>query len=425
MPSLTNLVTSSAPHAKRNSNGCGASVHCMYAPHTDCRACGTGGLETYLDLGEQAPANALRGAPDGPEFTAPLSVSWCPECGLSQLDQVVDPLILYTNYPFRAGTSRLWQSHCAMLMTSLASPGRKFLIDIGSNDGTLLQEGVNRHWKVLGIDPSPADTKVPTLEGLWSAGMARRIARLHGQADVVTATNVFGHVDDAKDFLSGISMILKPRGLAVIECPHIFPLLEHVQFDTIYHEHLSYWSLIPLERLAESVGLKVINVQMYSDLHGGTARYVLTPGDSRTKVSTGVTGLRVLESAHFKDGLEPYWEFAFKVHDNIETFLELLTAEKGKRIWAYGASAKGNVLLQAARLADGTIERIVDDTEAKWGLFTPGTHIPITPATELSEPDILILLSWNNAKDLRNQARARGFRGRFFVPHPIPHFEDT
>ena len=149
-------------------------------------------------------------------------------------------------------------------------------------------------------------------------------------------------------------------------------------------------------------------------------RYVLSP---EGKISTGVTGLRMLENAHFQRGMKPYREFATKVQDNIDEFLHLVVAEKGKTIWGYGASAKGNVLLQAAQLPGGTIQRIVDDTEAKWGFVTPGTHIPITNANELPEPDILILLSWNNAKDLKNHARSRGFRSRFLIPHPVPHYD--
>ena len=408
----------------------------MYAPHTRCRACGAQALERYLDLGVQAPANAMR-RPDQagtPEFVAPLSVSWCAACGLSQLDQVVDPQILYTDYPFRAGTSQMWQAHCARLMTALESPGRKFLIDIGSNDGTLLGEAASRGWKVLGVDPSPGDTTLPTLDILWSSGVARRIARLHGQAEVVTATNVFGHVDDAKDFLEGVALILKPEGLCLIECPHIFPLLENVAFDTIYHEHLSYWSLRPLELLAESVGLKVIDVRMFPDLHGGTMRYVLTTGEARATVKTSVTGLRILEQGHFQKGLAPYREFATAVQDTRERFwhwLEvdqrakaLASADPTYRIWGYGASAKGNVLLQYVGADVHQIARIVDDTAAKWGLLTPGTHIPITAADDLTEPDVLVLLSWNNATDLKAKAKDHGFRGIFFLPHP-PHFEDA
>lgn len=391
----------------------------MITTHAVCRACGGNPLERYLDLGDQAPANALRAlsANGHLEFTAPLSVSWCPACGLSQLDHVVSPDILYANYPFRAGVSRLWQSHCAMLMTSLEAPGRKFLLDIGSNDGTLLQEAADRGWKVLGVDPSPTDTPLPSLAVLWSSGVARRIARLHGKADVITATNVFGHVDDAKDFLDGIVIALKPQGLAIIECPHIFPLLEHVAFDTIYHEHLSYWSLRPLEMLAESVGLKVIDVRMFTELHGGTMRYILTPGNVQTHVKTSVTGLRVLESAQFQQGITPYREFAQRTQTKIQDFFDRVMSARqaGKRLWGYGANAKGAVLLQAAGIREPTVERIVDDADSKWGLLMPGSHIPITDAKDLSPPDMLVLLSWNNADELKAKAQARGFRGEFLV----------
>jgi len=364
----------------------------------------------------QAPANALQSTPT--EFAAPLSVAWCPNCGISQLEQIVDPKILYADYPFRAGVSQMWQTHCAMLMTALESPGRKFLVDIGSNDGTLLEQAVARGWKVLGVDPTPIGA-LPSLEALWSSSIARRIGQFHGQADVITATNVFGHVDDAKDFLEGVALLLKPRGVAIIECPHIFPLLEHVAFDTIYHEHLSYWSLRPLELLAESVGLKVIDVRMYSELHGGTMRYTLTPGDNKTHVNTSVTGLRILESAHFQQGLAPYEEFAKAAYEQIEKFgatLRLQTLAR-KRVWGYGANAKGAVLLQAAGMTADTMERVVDDTEAKQGYLMPGTDIPITDAQDLSEPDILVLLSWNNAEELKAKAKARRFTGRFLLPH--------
>ena len=388
--------------------------------HWQCRACGAHHLDSYLNLGDQAPANALRLLGDsGPVFKARLSVAWCRECGLSQLEQVVDPSILYTAYPFRAGLSPLWQRHCAMLLTALESPSWKFLVDIGANDGTLLQEARDRGWKILGIDPCPAEEALPIMEALWSSGIARRIVREYGQADVVTATNVFGHVDDATDFLLGVKILLKPRGIAIIECPHIFPLLEQVAFDTIYHEHLSYWSLRPLEHLAESLGLKVIDVRMFSELHGGTMRYLLTPGNWQTHVQTSVTGLRILESAHFHEGLVPYRTFAMKAWKQIEAFRTMLENYWGdhKIVWGYGANAKGAVLLQAAQITAGLMARVVDDTPGKPGHYIPGTDIPITDAQDLSVPDVLVLLSWNNASALEANARARGFRGQTVLPH--------
>jgi len=401
----------------------------MYVPHINCRACGEQTLQPYLDLGTQALANALRTPEQNghPEFRAPLSVSWCANCGLSQLDQVVRPEMLYTDYRFRAGHARVWRDHCLDVLDAVAGPGRRVLLDIGSNDGTLLEEALRQGWTALGVDPAPAETEAPTIEGYWSAGMAQRIAALYGPVDVVTATNVFGHVDEAKDFLDGAAQVLTSQGVVLIECPHIFPLLEQGAFDTIYHEHLSYWSLRPLELLAESVGLKVIDVESFPDLHGGTMRYLLTPGDHDTPVATRVTGLRILEAAQFERGLTPYRDFAELVRDQLETTRHLLTTARqaGQHIWGYGANAKSAVLLQAAGLTAATVERIIDDAEGKQGCATPGTHIPITDAADLAGADLLILFSWNNATDLKANARARGFRGQFFLPHPTPHIADT
>lgn len=346
-------------------------------------------------------------------------MSWCDNCGLSQLDQVVSPKILYDNYPFRAGASQKWREHCVGLVNSVIQPGRRFLVDIGSNDGVLLEEANTRGWKVLGVDPSPYG-KLPSLEGLWSERLAGNITRFHGQADVITATNVFGHVDDAKAFLSGVAIALKPDGKAIIECPHIIPLLDDTAFDTVYHEHLTYWSLRPLEVLAEPLGLRIVDVKSFPGLHGGTMRYVLTPGDNRTKIKTSVTGLRILESALFKQGIVPYQEFAQRAQSKIQQFRETLVnlRRSGKRIWGYGANAKGAVILQAACLSEATIERVVDDAEPKWGLLMPGSHIPITNAHDLSEPDIIVLLSWNNTEELQAKAKARGFTGSFVTPNP-------
>jgi SAM-dependent methyltransferase len=386
---------------------------------TSCRACGGESLTQYLDLGVQAPANALRPPLSRePEFEAPLSVSWCADCGLSQLDHVVDPKILYADYPFRAGTSQLWRQHCVGLMNAVVEKSHKgFLLDIGSNDGALLEEAHLRGFKVLGIDPSDTgNAKIPMLERFWNTDTAKEVTKCFRQADVITATNVFGHVDDAGDFLEGVAIALRPNGIAIIECPHILPLLENVAFDTIYHEHLSYWSLRPLELLAERVGLKVVDVRMFPELHGGTMRYTLKPGEA--KPSPGVAGVRILENALYLRGLEPYREFTIKARDKIAALKNTLTAERraGKRVWGYGANAKGAVFLQAAGLSEVTLERVVDDCAAKHGFLMPGTGIPITNANALAEPDILVLLSWNNAKDLQVKAAQRGFAGQFVLP---------
>lgn len=392
--------------------------------------CGETDLRPYLDLGLQAPANALRAARDlgQPEFLAPLMIAWCPTCSLSQLSEVLDPNILYRDYPFRAGVSQKWRAHCETLAESLAiatHPIPDFVLDIGSNDGALLEACARRGAKILGVDPCPANPNVPMLAELWSSQLVHGIIQMHGKPDHVTATNVFGHVDDVYDFLRGISAILPPHGQAVIECPHIMPLLEQTAFDTIYHEHLSYWSLRPLEELASKCGLKVVDVELFEDLHGGTMRYTLVPLASSEKPGRGVLGLRVLEQGLRAQGETPYREFADRSKRNIATFRDTLEEEHhgGRRVLGYGASAKGNVLLQAAQVNTRLLAAIVDDTPEKWGLYTPGTSIPIQPPDLLAEADVLVLLSWNNAADLKLRAVAQGFRGRFLVPHPDPHFE--
>jgi len=354
-------------------------------------------------------------------------VLWCGDCGLSQLAQVVDPDLLYRDYPFRAGVSSKWREHCEAMADGLDLEIGDFVVDIGANDGTFLDACLTRDAKVLGVDPCPVSDAVPMLPVLWSEETARGLVRMHGHPDVITATNVFGHVDDAADFLRGLAVALPVTGYALIECPHIFPLLEQTAFDTIYHEHLSYWSLRPLERLCEQTGLRVVDVEMFSDLHGGTMRYTLVPDTSPWHVQTSVTGLRILEAAHFAEGLVPYRDFAERAWRNILLFKQALQEERDARwrIAGYGASAKGNVLLQAAGVRRDLLSVIVDDTPAKWGLYTPGTEIPIQPPDALREADILVLLSWNNAEALKASALKQGFRGRFFVPHPDPHFEDA
>ena len=395
--------------------------------HIGCRACGTGTLVQYLDLGTQAPANALRRSLDEPEFTAPLTVAWCTTCGLSQLEQVIPPEILYTNYPFRAGTSRMWREHCTNLVQSRTGPG--FWVDIGANDGTLLREAQGRGWTVLGVDPDPATDTVPMLADCWDHNVGKGIAQFHGEADVVTATNVFGHVDDAMGFLLGLRDVLKKDGVAIIECPHLLPFLEDTAFDTVYHEHLSYWSLRPLEILAEGCGLGVVDCQSFPKLHGGTMRYTLMRDEGESPVGhrfeswRHVAALRVLENALTKDGIMPYREFADRTAYNIHLFRDVLEREQGRLVVGYGASAKGHVLLQAAGIQNTLIQYLVDDTPEKWGYYAPGTDIPIQAPANLDDVDVLVLLSWNNAPELRQKAIARGFRGKFLTPHPSPMLE--
>lgn len=404
----------------------------MVRAHTACRACGAPSLQRYLDLGTQAPANALRRLDWKVEFHAPLTVAWCDVCGLSQLEQIVDPEVLYPqDYPFRAGKSDRWRQHCAQLAgqttndfawDDVAATGERAVnglwLDIGANDGTMLDIANAHGWQVLGVDPSPTETTgVPILPEFWGAGCVDGILRFHGKPKVITATNVFGHVDDARDFLQAAQRVLHPWGRVVIECPHILPLLESVAFDTIYHEHLSYWSLQPLEVVARQAQLKVVSVQGFPDLHGGTMRYVLMHERAHEKPDSSVTGLRILENGLFLQRLAPYLTFARQTQEQIARFQEAVLGERvAQRVVAgYGANAKAAVRLQAAQLGATDVAFIVDDAKGKQGMLMPGVDIPIR-ASGLDEADVLILFSWNNAAELEKKARRQGFRGRVLNP---------
>ena len=290
-------------------------------PHRDillhhyCRVCDAPlGGKVYLDLGEQPLANAFV-APaerEQPEFTAPLQVALCTTCGLSQLTVVIEPQRLYSRYLFTASTSAPWLAHCAKLVRDYTARwgAHKFVVEIGSNDGALLSVFKEHGHKVLGVEPAQNITErvsVPTLPLFWGADVAAQIAQANGHADLIVATNVLGHVDDARDFLTGVAALLKPSGVALIECPHISPLVMLRAFDTIYHEHLSYWSLGPLERLAEECGLFVFAAEPQA-VHGGTMRYWLCP----------------LSAAHFTDSLTSLWKHELRAATGASTFTRSL-----------------------------------------------------------------------------------------------------
>jgi len=389
--------------------------------HTVCRVCGVGKLIQYLDLGVQPLANAFLHREDLglPEFEAPLRVQLCEVCGLSQLTHTVSPERLYSHYVFFSGVSKSWQAHCERLADDVLQwYDTPFVVDIASNDGSLLVPFKQRGAKVLGVEPAQNITQtvlVPTLPKFWNSDTAREIRDANGAADIITATNVFGHVDDAHDFLVGVALLLAKDGTAVIECPHILSLLWLNAFDTIYHEHLSYWSLFPLQTLAHQVGLRVFDVRPQA-IHGGTMRYYLCH-DGRRLVRPTVQHLLSRELEVGAHTIEPYLEFQATVRQLIEDLREAL-AERD--VFGFGASAKGNTLLNTV---GATLPAIFDDTPSKQGLFTPGRHIPVEKPVSLASVPKLVLLSWNWAAEMKKRAKALGFHGEVLTPIPHPRWE--
>ncbi len=407
--------------------GCVTTSPDLVKPTLRCRACGGADLVPYLDLGIQALANAFRKPTDtGPEFSAPLGVQWCPACGLSQLTHVVAPEKLYSHYLYSSGVSLAWRAHEYELVQQVESrsAGKQSVIEIASNDGTLLEMFQKRGHTVLGVEPALnliEDTTIPTIGKFWSREVAEGIAQFHDPADAVIAQNVFGHVDDALEFLIGVRLVLADAGICIIECPHILALLEQVAVDTIYHEHLSYWGLKPLQLVAHVAGLSVVHVELFPDLHGGTMRYTLMKGPR--PMSQAARLVLAEEDKVFALGIRPYLAFARQVDELLVRFHGMVEEARGfgKRVVGAGAAAKGNVLLQASGVTG--LDYIADDTPAKQGLVTPGTHIPVQPFGDLSQADVLVLLAWNWATNLKATAHQHGFRGKYLVPVPDPHYE--
>ena len=400
---------------------------------TACRLCHEPLPAPYLDLGEQPLANALVGpaSPDNRQDEArfPLRVCLCPQCSLSQLTVTVNPDVLYGDYRFRAGTSPLWQEHCQALAKQIDQCfGIGTVLDIAANDGTQLDAFFRRGWLTFGVDVAPVDcTLRPYIEqGLWSERYAKDWKTAHGEATVVIAQNVLGHVDDPIGFLRGVRHVLAENGVAIIEVPHVGELLTRCAFDTIYHEHLSYWSLGPLQRAARHAGLKVVKVE-HLTTHGGSRRYWLKPGVGRPEIDPSVGEEQKAEFAAKLWSLDTYEAFAGEV-GSVPGCVVYELVGRG-RIVGWGASAKASVMLNSRESQDGRRARslvtaIIDETPEKQGFLMPGVHIPIIPPPDdLSDVGVLWVLSWNNEAAIRAKAKARGFRGQFLITSPTVRLE--
>lgn len=382
--------------------------------HTNCRVCQEPLLAPYLDLGDQPLANALLKQSTDPEDTFPLAVTLCHGCGLSQLTVVVDPAILYADYGFRSGTTAAWRTHALELAEQCGAAGT--VVDIAANDGTQLQAFHNHGWRCIGVEPAPMPSvvDVPFYREFFSQSLADRITAEHGPVDLIVAQNVLGHVDDVIGFLTAAASLLAPNGQIVVEAPSVHEMMKAVAFDTIYHEHLSYWSTGPLIEAGKQAGLAVHRVDALN-IHGGSRRYWL-------RHANGESPRPIFELAPDE---RPYTKFANNVQHRLTHLSHALARVKdeGKRLWAFGASAKGTVLLNALKAHGNTVwpEVILDDTPSKQGRYSPGLHIrtvPVTTLRMLTQPDVILILSWNWKDQIIARCREMGYKGEFLVGMP-------
>jgi len=402
---------------------------------TRCRICGSQSLVRYLDLGSTPLANSYvpSAGLSSAEFKEELCLQVCLTCGLSQLTKVVHPDLMFKNYLYVSSTTATFRTHCEELAATAsrvagAQPG-DLVMDIASNDGCLLSKFQDIGMRVVGIDPAEnlaAEANasgIRTLNAYWSPSIAKDVAARFGSPRVITATNVFAHVDDVHSFVEGVSACIAPRGIFVIECPYALDFISKNEFDTAYHEHLSYIGITPLVKLMGMHELDVFDVEYFPDLHGGTIRtYVCRRGDYARTPRVGEY-LRS-ETAFGITQRAPYLAFAERVLLNKVQLRELIDRQvaAGKVIWAYGASAKGNTLVNFFGISDRDVPAVIDDNPKKWGYYAPGSHMRITGIQELADHrvDFLLLLAWNFQKEIISRCQAAHYRGGFILPVPVP-----
>jgi SAM-dependent methyltransferase len=401
------------------------------SPH--CRFCAALLTTTLVDLGVMPLANSFI----TPEDTAheqrfPLQVRVCSACLLVQVSDSVAPDAIFSDYAYFSSYSDSWVEHArqyaetATIRFGLTS--RSLVVEVASNDGYLLQHFKRLGVPVLGVEPAANVARAARAKGvttevaLFGTESARRLATETGRADLMVANNVLAHVPDVRDFVEGFAVLLKPESVASFEVPHVLNLLREIQFDTIYHEHFSYLSLLAIERVFAATGLKAIDVEEIPT-HGGSLRVYAARHDSMRTPSRALDALRAKEHDAGLDRLEGYGGFAAKVEAIKASFLDFVARAKsdGRKIAGYGAAAKGNTFLNYCGVGKDDIVCVFDRSTAKQNKLLPGSHIPILAPERLTEirPDYLVILPWNIAGEITAQNPAlRSWGGKFVTAIP-------
>ncbi len=405
----------------------------MSAATFTCRSCGNAAGQLVLNLGLQPLANNLLRPEDlaKPEPRFPLRVFVCPQCWLLQITDLVPPVELFSEYLYFSSFSDTMLRHAReaaqRYLRDFSLGTASQVIEIASNDGYLLENFRDARVPCLGIEPAANIAKVAREKGIetrvefFSAKLAAALAQEGRQADLILGNNVFAHAPDTNDFVAGLQRLLKPGGRVVLEFPHGLELLEKTEFDTIYHEHVFYFTLTALLPLLTRHGLEIIRVERLP-IHGGSLR-VLAGHTGEQPVDETVAALLAEEHAHGVASPARYTAFGGQVTAIRTALVELVTRlrQQGKSIAAYGASAKGSTLLNYCGLDDRQLDFVADRSTYKQGRLTPGTHLPIVAAEELArrQPDYTLLLTWNFAEEiLRQQQGYREAGGQFIVPIP-------
>jgi len=402
-----------------------------------CRICKKEDLVKFLDLGFTPPADGFLTVKelDEPEVHYPLEVFICQECSLVQLGYVVPPEILFQkDYPYESSMTQTGKQHfygfARKVVADFSLEPRDLVVDIGSNVGVLLQGFKNEGVRVLGVEPAKnismiaQESGIDTLNEFFNAPAVEHIKRTRGKAKVITASNVFAHVDDLYSFVRNLDSLLTKKGIFIIEAPYLATLLDNLEYDTIYHEHLSYLSIKPLNYLFRKFKMEIFDIQEVG-IHGGSLRYFVSrKGDY--KISAALRKLITLENKKKLYSLSRLRTFSRDVEKNRADLHWMLQSlkKKSKRIVGVSAPAKGMTLLNYCRIGPEILDFVTEKSTLKIGKFTPGTHIPVLPDSALlrHKPDYALLLAWNFAPEImRNLKSYQAAGGRFIIPVPRPH----
>lgn len=402
----------------------------------NCRMCKSSNIEKFLDLGFSALSDNFLTIEqlEEPEMFFPLTVNTCLDCGLCQLGYVVPPELMFNaDYPYDSSTTKMGREHFTKMGIEICNKfnleNNSLIIDVGSNSGVLLCAFKSKGMRVLGIEPSSKLANIAIERGIdsiiefFSEKLVKKIIDSYGKVSVITGTNVFAHIDDLDDFMKTADSLLVDNGIIVIEAPYLLHLLENLEYDTIYHEHLSYLSVKPIVEFCKKFNFEIFDIEK-QEIHGGTLRYYISRKNKK-QVTQNVSNYLEIEEKNEIYSKEKLLNFSKSVKHHREMLLQLLNKLKkeGKRIVAISAPAKGNTLLNYCKIDSKILDYVTERNPLKIDKFTPGMHIPVFSDKKLLEdqPDYALILAWNFAEEIiQNNLEYQKKGGKFIIPIPEP-----